>query len=48
MKQFIVLCGTIMLGIAIYNMIMGPGDSSVISTVTGVWEQGIRVRTDTP
>lgn len=48
MKQFIVLCSTIILGIAIYNMIMGPDDNSVISTVTEVWEQGIRVRTDTP
>lgn len=48
MKQFIVLCSTILLGIAIYNMIMGPGDNSVISTVSDVWQMGIQVRTDTP
>ena len=48
MKQFIVLCSTILLGIAIYNMIMGPGDNSVISSVSDVWKIGIQVRTDTP
>lgn len=48
MKQFIVLCSTIILGIAIYNMIMGPGGDSVISTVSEVWQQGVRVRTNTP
>ena len=48
MKQFIVLCSTIMLGMAIYNMIMGPGDDSVMSTVSEVWQQGIQVRTNTP
>lgn len=48
MKQFIVLCSTIVLGIAIYNMIMGPDSSSVMSTVTDVWQQGVLVRTDTP
>jgi hypothetical protein len=48
MKQFIVLCSTIILGIAIYNMIVGPGDDSVISTVSDVWQQGIEIRTDKP
>ena len=48
MKQFIVLCSTILLGIAIYNMIMGPGEGSVISNVSDVWQMGIQVRTDTP
>lgn len=48
MKQFIVLCSTIILGIAIFNMIAGPGDDTVMSTVSEVWQQGIEVRTDTP
>ncbi len=48
MKQFIVLCSTIILGVAIYNMITGPGDESVISTVSEVWQQGIQIRTDSP
>ncbi len=48
MKQFIVLCSTIILGIVIYNMIMGPSDSSVINVVSDIWEQGIQVRTNTP
>lgn len=48
MKQFIVLCSTILLGAAIYNMIMGPGSDSVISTVSDVWQQGVLIRTSTP
>jgi len=48
MKQFIVLCSTIVLGIAIYNMIMGSDEGSIISTVADIWEQGIRIRTDSP
>lgn len=48
MKQFIVLCSTILLGMAIYNMITGPGEDSLINTVSEVWRQGIQVRTDTP
>ena len=48
MKQFIVLCSTIILGIAIYNMIIGPDSDSVINTVSEVWKQGVQVRTNTP
>ncbi len=48
MKQFIVLCSTIILGIAIYNMIMGLGDDSVVNTVSEVWQQGVLTRTNTP
>ena len=48
MKQFIVLCSTILLGIVIFNMIAGPGGDTVMSTVSEVWDQGINVRTDSP
>ena len=48
MKQFIVLCSTILLGIVIYNMIMGPGEDSVINIVSEFWEHGIEVRTSAP
>lgn len=48
MKQFIVLCSTIILGITIYSMIMGPGDDSVVGTVSEVWQQGVLTRTNTP
>ncbi len=48
MKQFIVLCSTILLGVAIFNMIAGPDSGSVMSTVSEVWQQGIQVRTDSP
>jgi hypothetical protein len=48
MKQFIVLCSTILLGITIFNMIAGPSSDSVMSSVGEVWQQGIQVRTDSP
>ncbi len=48
MKQFIVLCSMIVLGIVIYNMIMGPGEDSVINIVSVFWENGIAIRTSTP
>ena len=48
MKQFIVLCSTVILGIAIYNMIMGAGGDSVIHVVGEVWKQGIQIRTSSP
>jgi len=48
MKQFIVLCSTIILGVAIYNMIAGPGDHSVVNVVGEVWQQGIQIRTNSP
>ena len=48
MKQFIVLCSTIILGVTIYNMIAGTGGTSVISVVSEVWQQGIQLRTTTP
>lgn len=48
MKHFIVLCSTVLLGVAIYNMIMGPGSDSVMSTVSEVWQQGVMIRTNTP
>lgn len=48
MKQFIVLCSMVILGIAIYQMIMGTNDDTVISVVSDVWKNGIAVRTNTP
>lgn len=48
MKQFIVLCSTTILGIVIYNMILGSDDGSVINMISDVWKQGIEVRTSTP
>jgi hypothetical protein len=48
MKQFIVLCSTIILAMVIYNLILGPDSDSVLSTVSEVWQQGVRTRTNTP
>ena len=48
MKQFIVLIAMIMLGIAIYEIIAGPGAGSIFHTVKEVWQQEIQIRTPTP
>lgn len=48
MKHFIVLCSTVILGIAIYNMIMGPGEDSLINVVGDLWRNEIAIRTSTP
>jgi len=44
MKQLIVLCSTIVLGVFIYGLIMGNGDSSVINTMSSVWESNVEAR----
>lgn len=48
MKQYIILCSTILLGIAIYQLIMGPGEDSVMHTVKDLWTGAIEVRTKSP
>ncbi len=47
-KHFIVLCSTVILGIAIYNMIMGTGDESLINVVGELWRNEIETRTNNP
>ena len=44
MKQLIVLCSTIILGIAIYQIILGPQDGSIISSMADMWQSGISIR----
>ncbi len=41
MKQVIILFATIVLGIAIFEMIAGEGDVSIYSSVKDVWKQEI-------
>lgn len=48
MKSFIVLCSTVLLGMAIYNMIMGPDEGSLIHLVTEVWQEDLILRTNLP
>ncbi len=48
MKQIIVMTATILLGVAIFHMIMGPQDDSVYSGVKSVWHQEIDIRTKSP
>jgi hypothetical protein len=37
MKQIIILCSMIMVGILIYNLISGNQEGSVLSSVKSVW-----------
>ncbi|MDR2356212.1 MAG: hypothetical protein LBE16_08470 [Clostridiales Family XIII bacterium] len=48
MKQFIVLIAMLALGLAIYSMIAGPGEHSMLSTVKGIWADEIELRTREP
>lgn len=48
MKQVIVMMATILLGVSIFHLIMGPQSDSVFSTVQGVWKQEIEIRTQSP
>ncbi|WP_156900433.1 hypothetical protein [Anaerovorax odorimutans] len=48
MKQFIVLCSTILLGIAIFKLIMGESDDSIINTVKEVWQSELVIKTRLP
>jgi hypothetical protein len=47
-KQLIVMLAMVMLGIAIFNLIAGEDDSSIISVMKGVWAQEIQMRTSSP
>jgi hypothetical protein len=48
MKQFIVLIAMLALGLAIYGMIAGPGEHSMLSAVKGMWVEEIDLRTREP
>jgi hypothetical protein len=48
MKQFIVLIAMLALGLAIYGMIAGPSEHSMLATVKGIWAEEIDLRTREP
>lgn len=48
MKQFIVLFSTIMLGVFIFNLIMGDSDDTILSTVQNLWEGELAMRAQNP
>ncbi|MDR3294862.1 MAG: hypothetical protein LBT26_03385 [Clostridiales Family XIII bacterium] len=48
MKQFVILLTMVILGVAIYAMIAGPGDDSVLGSAKEVWRQEIDIRTRQP
>ena len=44
MKQLIVLLSTILLGVIIVNLIIGPEPMSIYSTTKNIWESEIEAR----
>jgi len=44
MKQFIVLAAMIILGLAMYNMISGTDEDSILSSVKKQWAREIELR----
>jgi hypothetical protein len=48
MKQFIVLIATVGLGLAIYGMVAGPDEHSMLSSVKSIWADEIELRTREP
>ena len=47
-KQIIIMTAMITLGIAIFRLIAGGDDGSIMSVMKGVWEQEIVLRTGSP
>ena len=45
MKDLIVLIAMIVLGVAIFNLIAGPDDNSIKSTLNDVWQQELQLKT---
>ncbi|MDO4553039.1 MAG: hypothetical protein Q4C22_05830 [Bacillota bacterium] len=48
MKQIIVMGSMLLLGVAIYNLIAGNGEGSVMESVAGLWEREIALRSGNP
>lgn len=48
MKEFIVICASIVLAIFIFNLIMGDGDTSIKTVTKNVWEQQIQQQSTYP
>lgn len=45
LKQLIVLIASLILGIALFNLIAGPGDDSIYSSVRKVWQTEVEIKT---
>ena len=48
MKQMIIMLAMLLLGIAIYNLIAGEGQGSLLHTMGGIWQEEIRIRSSYP
>ncbi|MCF0150504.1 MAG: hypothetical protein HUJ80_03745 [Firmicutes bacterium] len=45
MKQLIVMTASILLGIALFQLIAGPGPGSIYHTAGQLWQQELQLRT---
>jgi hypothetical protein len=48
MKQIIILCATMLLGVVIFNLVAGSQQDSVMNTVKSVWEKEIDMQKKYP
>ena len=48
MKQLIVLLSTIVLGIVIYQLIMGTQESSIVNVMGAMWRETLGMRVYAP
>ncbi|MFV0516296.1 MAG: hypothetical protein ACK5MV_02760 [Aminipila sp.] len=48
MKQLIVLISMIMLGMYMFNIIVGDNENSIGTSMKDIWAKGIEIRTYTP
>ena len=44
MKQIIILCSMILLGIFIYNLVSGEQDSSILSNIKTIWQSELNAQ----
>ena len=48
MKQLIIMMAMVMLGVALFALIAGRDEGSILNVMKGIWEQEIQIRTDSP
>ncbi len=48
MKQFIVMCSSIALGLVIYNIIVGNDDGSIFMVLKSCWSNEVAARSLMP
>lgn len=48
MKQIIIMAAMVVLGVAIFRLVAGSDQNTIISVMKGVWENEVVIRTSFP